>query len=150
MVKTALALYFLVAASLGNEVNLHSPTAAVASYYAAMNEGNLTALEQTMVRDSYDLDVQVYALSIAFQDKTFRTILKQYKESPEAREIVKKEVEKKLRNRPDKTPASLRVMATDDARALVRFTEEGKPKQLYLSRHNGFWKIDYKAGRKRH
>ena len=150
MVKTVVLLLLLAGISLAVEVDLHSPRAAVASYYAAMNEGDLTAMEQTMVQDSYDLDVQVYALSIAFQDKTFRTILKQYKESREAREIVKEEVEKKLRDRPKKRATSLRVMETGDARALVRFREEGKPKQLYLSRHDGVWKIDYQAGRKRH
>jgi hypothetical protein len=150
MVKATLTLLFLVGTMLASEVDLHSPAAAVTSYYAAMNEGDLSALEQTMVRDSYDLDVQVYALSIAFRDKTFHTVLKQYSQSQEARETVKKEVMKKLRERPEKTPVSLRVIETGDARAIVRFREEGKPKQLYLSRHDGVWKIDYQAGRKRH
>jgi hypothetical protein len=148
MVKTALILLFLAGLLPASEVDLRSPTAAVSSYYAAMNEGDLAALEQTMVRESYDMDVQVYALSIAFKDKAFHTILKHYAESEEAREIVKREVAAKLRNRHERTVADFNVIDIGSERVIVRFNEEGKTKQLYLSRHDAAWKIDYKAGRK--
>ncbi len=148
MAKTAFALLFLAGIALAGEVVLHSPTAAVSSYYEAMNEGDLDALEETMLRDSYDMDVQVYALSLAFEDRNFDRILKPYPHSEEAREIVKKEVAKKLRNRPKRAISSLREVTIGVDRVIVQFKEEGKAKQLYLSQHGRSWKIDYKAGRK--
>jgi len=148
MVKTALLLLFLAGLMPASEVDLRSPITAVSSYYAAMNEGDLTALEQTMVRESYDMDVQVYALSIAFQDEAFYTILKHYADNEEARAIVKREVAKKLRSRSERRVSAFSVADIGAERAIVRYREEGKAKQLYLSRHDSAWMIDYKAGRK--
>jgi len=148
MVKTALLLLFLAGLLPASDVDLHSPIATVSSYYAAMNEGDLFSLERTMVKDSYDMDVQVYALSIAFKDEVFHTILKHYAENEEAREIVKREVAKKLRSRPERRAGDFSVTDIGTDRVIVRFTEEGKAKQLYLSRQDSAWMIDYKAGRK--
>ena len=141
-------LLLLAGSLLASAVDLHSPSAAVTSYYDAMNEGDIAALEQIMVPESFDMNMQVYALSIALNDEYFHTILKQYGNSLKAREIVLKEVTNKLRNRPKRSIADLKVNDIGYERAIVRFKEEGKPKQLYLSLHDSVWKIDYKAGRK--
>ncbi|MGB5964994.1 MAG: hypothetical protein WBF77_09265 [Sulfurimonadaceae bacterium] len=148
MYKTFLLILFLAGISLASEVDLHSPSSAVTSYYDAMNEGDLVALKQIMVQESFDMDVQVYALSIALKDPDFHTILKQYANSDEAREIVKKEVAKKLRSRSKRAATALQESKMGSDRFMVRFMEDTKAKQLYLSKHNRSWKIDYKAGRK--
>ncbi len=148
MNKVILTLLLLAGTLLASEVDLHSPSSAVPSYYDAMNEGDLVALEQSMVQESFDMDVQVYALSIALKDPDFHTILKQYANSQEAREIVKKEVVKKLRSRSKRAVTALHEVKIGSDRFMVRFMEDGKAKQLYLSKHETFWKIDYKAGRK--
>ncbi len=143
-------LILLAGALLASEVDLHSPSAAVTSYYDAMNEGDIAALEQIMVQESFDMDMQVYALSIALNDPDFHTILKQYGNSHEARTIVKKEVRKKLQDRPKRSINSFQETTMGPARVMVRFMEDEKMKQLYLSQHNNTWNIDYKAGRKTH
>ena len=148
MFKKLLTLILFAGALLASEVDLHSPSSAVLSYYEAMNEGDLAALEKIMVQESFDMDVQVYALSIALKDPDFHTILKQYSNSPEAREIVKKEVTKKLRSRSKRAATDLYTISIGFDREMVRFKEDGKMKQLYLSKHETSWKIDYKAGRK--
>lgn len=148
MNKVILTLLLLAGTLLASEVDLHSPSSAVTSYYDAMNEGDLVALEQSMVQESFDMDVQVYALSIALKDPDFHTVLKQYANSQEAREIVKKEVVKKLRTRSKRAATALHEVKIGPDRFMVRFMEDGKAKQLYLSKHETSWKIDYKAGRK--
>lgn len=148
MFKYFFTLFLLAGTLLASEIDLHSPSAAVISYYNAMNEGDIIALEQIMVQESFDLDMQVYALSIALKDQYFHTILKQYGNSHEAKMIVKKEVSKKLRKRPKRTISSLQEIKMGPERVMVRFMEDKKKKQLYLSQQNRDWKIDYKAGRK--
>ncbi len=150
MFRHFLTLLLLAGSLLASAVDLHSPSAAVTSYYDAINEGDIAALEQIMVQESFDIDMQVYALSIALNDPDFDTILKQYGNSHEARAIVKKEVGKKLRIRPNRSITSLQETKMGPARVMVRFTEDKKAKQLYLSQHNTDWNIDYKAGRKTH
>ncbi len=144
------ALFFLLLVGLlpASQIDLHSPGAAVTSYYDAMNAADLNALKQIMVEESFDLDVQVYALSIALKDPDFNTILKAYGKSREAEEIVKKEVVKKLQKRPKRAISDLAEIPLGQDRVMVRFKEDAKPKQLYLSSHGGLWQIDYKAGRK--
>lgn len=132
MYKTFLLILFLAGISLASEVDLRSPSSAVTSYYDAMNKGDLAALEKIMVQASFDMDVQVYALSIALKDPDFHTILKQYGNSQEARDIVKKEVTKKLRNRAKRSATDLYAISIGFDREMVRFKEDGKMKQLSL------------------
>ena len=148
MFRKLLTLILFAGTLFASEVDLHSPNSAVLSYYEALNEGDLAALEKIMVQASFDMDVQVYALSIALNDPDFHTILKQYANSPEARDIVKKEVTKKLRSRSKRAATDLYAISIGFDREMVRFKEDGKMKQLYLSKHETSWKIDYKAGRK--
>ena len=148
MYKVILTLILFAGTLLASKVDLHSPGSAVNSYYNAMNEGDLVALEQIMVQESFDMDVQVYALSIALKDPDFHTILKQYANSQTARVIVKKEVVKKLRSRSKRSATDLYAISLGFDREMVRFKEDGMMKQLYLSKHETSWKIDYKAGRK--
>ena len=148
MFRKLLTLLLLAGVALASEVDLRSPSSAVTSYYDAMNEGDLVALEQVMLQESFAMDIQVYALSIALKDPDFHTILKQYANSQEAREIVKKEVVKKLRSRSKRAATAMQEIKIGSERFMVRFMEDAKAKQLYLSKHNTSWKIDYKAGRK--
>lgn len=148
MFRKVLIFILFAGSLLASEVNLHSPDLAVLSYYDAINDGDLNALEKIMVPESFDMDVQVYALSIALRDPEFHTILKQYANSHVAREIVKKEVVQKLQKRSKRAATELYSISIGIDRSMVRFKEDGKIKQLYLSKQDKLWKIDYKAGRK--
>ena len=129
-------------------IDQSTPKGAVSSYYYAMNNADLDLLDKVMVKDSYDETVQVYALSIGFQDRVFMKVLKKYGEDLKAKEEVKDAVERKLRNLPAKVISELTTTPLGKSRAMIRYKEDGKKKQLYTSLHgNKTWKIDYLAGR---
>lgn len=148
MFKIFLLSLLLVSISLASNINLTTPTTAVQSYYDAMNEGDMKTLSQVMVQDSYDKEIQVYALSIAFKDKEFHKILKRYSSSETAKETVILAVEKKLKQRKKRNITINEELSLGKNRVMVRFTEDSKEKQLYLSHHKQGWQIDYLAGRK--
>lgn len=148
MFKKLLLLLFLVSLSFASEVDLSSPSRAVQSYYDAMNEGDTDALSQIMTEASFDTDMQVYALSIAFQDSNFHIILKEYEKSEEAKQIVIKAVKKKLAKRKKRHIVINKEISLGERRVMVRFQEDSKEKQLYLSHEKKGWKINYLAGRK--
>lgn len=129
------------------EFSLETPEDAVKSYYYAMNHADLKMLEKVMVKDSYDETVQIYALSIALKDAEFHKVLKQYGSSPEVDKQVQLAVEKKLRGLPPKVISKLVTTPLGKSRAIIRYKEDGKKKQLYTSVHGSLWKIDYMAGR---
>lgn len=148
MLKTLLFSLILVGFSLAGEVDLSTPSKAVESYYDALNEADMNALQETMLEDSYDTDIQIYALSLALQDKDFHKVLKEYQKSDKAKKIVIAAVEQKLRNRQKKSIIIQEEIPLGKNRAMVKFTEDLQKKQLYLSGHENTWKIDYLAGRK--
>ncbi len=130
------------------EISLETPKDAVNSYYYAMNHADLDLLKKVMVKDSYDETVQVWALSIALNDKVFHTLLKQYGTDPKVDKEVEEAVHKKLFTAPAKTLSDLETTPLGKSRAIIRYKENGKKKQLFASLHGATWKIDYMAGRK--
>ncbi len=143
IVYIGLLLTFLGA----QELSLKTPEDAVKGYYNAMNQADLELLKKVMVKDSYDETVQIYALSIALKDPEFHKVLKQYGSSPEVDKEVQLAVEKKLRGLPPKVISDLVTTPLGKSRAMIRYKEDGKKKQLYSSVHGSLWKIDYMAGR---
>ncbi len=129
------------------EHSLATPEEAVKSYYYAMNHADIELLKKVMVKDSYDETIQIYALSIALKDKVFHKVLKQYGSSQKVNKEVEEAVRKKLQNTPPKMISDLVRQALGKSRAIVRYKEDGKKKQLYTSVHGKEWKIDYMAGR---
>lgn len=130
-------------------IDQSTPEGAVSSYYYAMNNADLDLLEKVMVKESYDETVQVYALSIGLQNKNFLKVLKMYGENDEVNQEVKDAVTKKLQKAAPKTISDLETTPLGKSRAMIRYKEDGKKKQLYTSLHeNKIWKIDYMAGRK--
>ena len=138
-------LFGILAAS---EISQETPEATVRSYYYAMNHADLELLEKVMVKESFDMTVQVYALSVALKDKKFHTVLKQYGTDLQIDQEVKEAVRKKLENTPAKVISDLESTPLGKTRCMIRYKEDGKAKQLFTSLHQKIWKIDYKAGRK--
>ena len=148
MLRFFLLSLFLASFSLASEVILATPSSALQSYYNAVNDGDMKSLKQVMLEESYDKDVQIYALSIAFADKEFHQQLKQYSTSEDSKQIVTLAVEKKLKKRKRKEITVDKELSLGHNRMMVSFKEDSKQKQLYLSYHKEGWKIDYLAGRK--
>jgi len=129
------------------EISLKTPEDTVQSYYYAMNNADIELLKSVMVKDSFDMTIEVWALSVALKDKEFHKVLKQYGSSPEVDKEVQEAVRKKLQAAPPKTISDLQVTPLGKSRCMVRYKENGKKKQLYTSLHGEIWKIDYMAGR---
>lgn len=144
-----LVLYFILLAGslLASEVNLQTPSSALKSYYGAINEGDLSALKKVMTPQSYDTDIQIYALSMALKDKKFHQQLRQYNSSLQAKKIVEQAVKKKLEARKKRTIVIKKELQLSSNRVAVKFTENSKKKQLYFSHNKDRWQLDYLAGR---
>ena len=129
------------------ELSLGTPSDAVKSYYHAMNHADIELLQTVMLKDSFDMTIEVWALSVALKDKDFHKVLKQYGTSPEIDKQVHEAVRKKLQVAPPKTISDLEATSLGKSRCMIRYKENGKKKQLYTSLHGVVWKIDYMAGR---
>lgn len=149
MMRFIVYIGLLLTVAGANEIDLQTPEKAVISYYYAMNHADVGLLEKVMVKDSYDETIQVWALSIGFRDKAFMQVLKQYGENIQAEQEVKEAVANKLHNSDEKVISNLMTTFLGKSRAIIRYKEDGKKKQLYASLHDkNTWKIDYMAGRK--
>jgi len=147
-VKNLVLSFILLASSLlASEVNLQTPSTTLKSYYDAINEGDLLALKKIMTPQSYDTDIQIYALSIALKDKRFHQQLKQYNSSAQAKKNVEQAVKKKLKKRNTRTIVIKSERKLGPNRVAVKFTEDSKNRQLYFSHHMNIWQLDYLAGR---
>ncbi len=128
--------------------SLSTPTQAVRSYYEAMNNADIERLNQVMMKSSFDLTIEVWALSKALKDKNFAKKLKAYGQDTTIDEEVRQAVHLKLLRSRKKMITELKETFLGKSRCMVRYKEDGKDKQLYTSLHDKQWKIDYKAGRK--
>jgi hypothetical protein len=138
----------LLLALLGaQEVSLATPKDMVQSYYYAMNNADIELLKSVMVKESFDMTIEVWALSVALKDKAFHKVLKQYGSAPEVDKQVQEAVRKKLQTASPKTISDLQETPLGKSRCMIRYKENGKKKQLYTSLHGDLWKIDYMAGR---
>lgn len=113
-----------------------------------MNNTDIDALEKVMVKSSFDMTIEVWALSKALQEKAFAKTLKQYGKNTQIDNEIKAVVRQKLKNSEPKVISELVTTSLGANRSMVRYKEDGKAKQLYTSFKNNEWKIDYQAGRK--
>lgn len=128
-------------------LQLSTPVDAVTAYYRAMNSADLTTLKRVMDEASYDTEMQVYALSVAFIDPGFRKHLNGYAEHDADRLAVERAVAEKLRQRPKRSVSNFAVRSLGKERCSIKFLEDGKQRMLYVRKIGGVWKIDYRAGR---
>ncbi len=149
MMRFVLVITLLATLAFAKSVLYHSPQEVVKSYHEAINQGDIKTLKSVMVPDSFDVDMQSYALSVALADRSFHKVLKDYSENEKAKAIVIAVVEAKLKDRTPRTISDLKQIPLGKDRVMVRFLENGKKKQLYLSLEGTEWKINYLAGRKR-
>lgn len=148
MMRFVLYIGLLLGILGADDFSLKTPQEAVKSYYYAMNNANIELLEKVMVKSSFDMTIQTWALSEALTDKTFAQTLKLYGTSTEADQKIKDVVKAKLKNSVPKTISNLVATPLGKSRCMIRYQEDAKAKQLFTSLHEDDWKIDYLAGRK--
>ena len=125
-----------------------TPSQVVLKYQKAMNSGDMSMLAEVTVESTFDTNMEVYSLSIALGDKVFAKTRKAYANDEKARQSVIKAVATKLKNRKARKISNLTEMPLGGNRMMVRYIEDGKKKQLYLSLEKDGWKVNYLAGRK--
>jgi len=144
-------LFLLAAAFAGllsaGVLQLSTPVDTVTAYYRAMNSADLSALKHVMDEASYDTEIQIYALSIAFKDPGFRQRLDGYVEHEADRLAVERAVADKLRQRPKRSVSGFTVQKLGKERCSVKYREDGKKRMLYVRKVGEIWNIDHKAGR---
>jgi len=146
--RLVLFIAFLFSTLLVQGSHLSTPKEAVRSYYKAMNNADTEALHEIMVPTSFDITMEVWALSKALKEKNFAKKLKRYGTDMKIDAEVHEAVRYKLLHASPKEISNLEVTALGKSRCMVRYEEDGKKKQLFTSLHEQGWKIDYKAGRK--
>ena len=134
--------------TLAKSSTLNTPQDVIVQYQKAMNNGDISALQKVMVADSFNENMHVYSLSIAMQDKAFKKVRKAYDTSDKARKEVIAKVAKKLKDRKARNNTNLTTSSLGKGRAMVRYLEDNRKKQLYLSLEKDGWKVNYLAGRK--
>ena len=128
--------------------NSNTPSDVVLQYQKAMNNGNMSALQKVMVAASFDENMHVYSLSLALKDQAFAKTRKAYDHDSKARKKVIAVVAEKLKKRKAKKITDLKTSSLGKKRSMVRYLEDNRKKQLYLSLEKDGWKINYLAGRK--
>ena len=142
-------ILFCASFLLAHPYDFHTPQKSVQAYYKAINSADISLLQAVMTPDSFDTEIKIYALSIALNDKSFYQQFKLYNKSSDAKQSIIQKVKEKLEQRTARSIKIDKVIQLGTDRVMVKFYEDGKKKQLYLSRHNDAWIIDYLAGRKR-
>ena len=125
-----------------------TPSQVVLKYQKAMNSGDMSMLAEVTVESTFDTNMEVYSLSMALTDKAFAKTRKAYASDEKARNIVIQAVAAKLKKRKARKISNLTEMPLGGNRIMVRYIEDGKKKQLYLSLEKDGWKVNYLAGRK--
>ncbi len=148
MMKLFVFITLLASLLYAGKADLSTPESTVKAYYDAYNNADTDTLSEVMVQSSFDEDMQVYALSVAFQKPAFQKTLDAYETSETARKEVIAAVREKLKTRKKRAVSDFEVMNIGDDRRIVRFIEDGKKeRQLYVRKIGDIWRIDYLAGR---
>lgn len=126
-----------------------TPESILESYYDAVAAGDMAALRQMMVPDSYLMTLEAYGLQLVFREPAFRSILKACETSDAALAEAEARVGEVMRHAASRpTVVRTQTERLGEARATLHYTENGTPKKLYLRRTETGWKIDYLAGRR--
>jgi hypothetical protein len=127
------------------------PEALVAMYYRALETGDMNALRNLMVPESYLMTLEAFGLKRSFTDPEFKALLQRIETDGAARFEVECIIARMLR-RERKSPqiAHLRREPLGQDRCAVIYTEDDIPKKLSFSKQGtAGWRLDYYAGRRR-
>ncbi len=118
-------------------------------YYKLLYSGDLTGLSKIMTRSSYFITLKSFGLSLSLRDAAFKNLLKNIENDASSLNQVEHMLSKDLISRqlsPKIDIVGIRDNGID--RKTVDYLEDGQKKQLYFSKENRDWKINYYAGRK--
>jgi|GEM_PF-882696 len=130
-------------------LNSLQPEEVVNRYYKALNSGDLESIKCLMTQKSYFMTLESLGLRLAFKDVSFKHSLENIEEDEDALQKVEQELSKELSSREGSPEIHIeKVEPNGSCRITVYYTEDGKVKNLYFSKEEEGWKINYFAGRK--
>ncbi|QOY55311.1 hypothetical protein HUE87_03475 [Candidatus Sulfurimonas marisnigri] len=120
-------------------------------YYDALSCGDLIKLSTLMTRESYLITLEVLGFKHAFRNDEFKKLFKNIDSDENSLQKVESLISNDLAHEKRKhliNVISFESKGTD--RVTVHYIEDTHPKKQYFSFSSDGWKIDYKAGRKKH
>jgi len=121
----------------------------VGLYYEALYNGDLCIVRELMTEKSYFMTLEAFGLRLSFRDAEFKKQLGKIEEDPASLATVESRLSADLLTR--KPSPQIKIVSSSwngHERQMVNYTEENKMKELYLSKEESGWKINYYAGRK--
>jgi len=127
---------------------LMEPEMIVYRYYKALYSGDLEFVKSIMTPKSYSMMLESFGLKLSFKDPFFKAELEKVEEEASSLKKVEKALSDDLRSRNVSPEIDiLEVEANGSIRKTVYYTEDEKRKNLYFSKEDSGWKINYYAGR---
>ncbi len=127
---------------------LMEPDMIVDRYYKALYSGDLKIVKNIMTQKSYIMMLESFGLKLSLKDPFFKAELKKIEEEASSLEKVEKALSDDLRLcKLSPTINISEVEPNSSTRKTVYYTEDGKKKNLYFSKEDSGWKINYYAGR---
>lgn len=118
-------------------------------YYTSLYSGDLSAVKELMTEESYYMTLETFGLRLALRDPEFKAQLKEIKEDADALAEVENKLSFELISRKMSPVIEIKSTSSNGTkRQTIDYTEDGKVKNLYFSKEEDGWKINYYAGRK--
>ena len=130
-------------------LNSLQPEEVVNRYYKALSSGDLESIKCLMTQQSYYMTLESLGLKLAFKDLSFKHELENMEEDKVSLQKVERALSEELLSRNNSGKIVIgKIEPNGSSRATVHYTEDGKVKNLYFSKEEDGWKINYYAGRK--
>lgn len=124
------------------------PEEIVGKYYHALYNGDLESVKEMMTGESYHMTLEPFYIKLSFKDPAFKTMWDEIEENKDALYEVEKKISEELLSRNLSPQIDIKhIEPNGSQRTTVHYEEDGKNKKLYFSKKDGYWRIDYFAGR---
>jgi len=133
----------------GNTYESLQPEEVVDRFYSSLYGGDLESVKHLMTQQSYFMTLESLGLKLAFKDLSFKEALENIEEDENFLQRVESGISQDLLTRSGHPQIDIqRVEPNGSDRMTVHYKEDGKVKNLYFSKEEDGWKINYYAGRK--
>ena len=120
-------------------------------YYKSLKDADLKSLRSLMEDESYFTLLEMMSFKHVFHDSSFKILLEAMQSDALALKKVEDAVSLDLQQRAEDIKIEIKDLEPKGSeRITLHYTENDKIKKMYFSYSEETWKIDSKAGRKKH